>query len=105
MKEWINYMKSKNSNNTNLNQSIICITKCDLESNRQLLYNEINNYGLIHDINVFQTSANIGENVNKAFEELLDIILLKQGNKKLHKEFLKDYGTVVFNKLNKYVNF
>ena len=105
MKDWINYMKSKNSNNTNLNKSIICITKCDLKRNRQLLYNEINNYGLIHDINVFQTSANTGDNVNKAFEELLDIILLEQGNKKLHKEFLKDYGTVVFNKLNKYVNF
>ena len=105
MKDWINYMKSKNSNNTNLNQSIICITKCDLKRNRQLLYNEINNYGLIHDINVFQTSANTGDNVNKAFEELLDIILLEQDNKKLHKEFLKDYGTVVFNKLNKYVNF
>ena len=59
MKDWINYMKLKNSNNTNLNKSIICITKCDLEMNRQLLYNEINSYGLIHDINVFQTSANI----------------------------------------------
>ena len=105
MKDWINYMKLKNSNNTNLNKSIICITKCDLEMNRQLLYNEINSYGLIHDINVFQTSANTGDNVNKAFEELLDIILLEQDNKKLHKEFLKDYGTVVFNKLNKYVNF
>ena len=31
MKDWINYMKLKNSNNTNLNKNIICITKCDLE--------------------------------------------------------------------------
>ena len=35
MNERMNYMKSKNSNNKNLNQSIICITKCDLERNRQ----------------------------------------------------------------------
>ena len=54
---------------------------------------------------VFETSAKGGYNVNQAFGELLNQILLEQRNEKLHKEFSAKYGTLEFKQLNKYIDF
>jgi len=72
---------------------IICANKCDLEERTQLAKEKIIEYGLSHNIEVFETSAKTGQNINKAFHRLVELILRK---KEKDSEILKNMNSEKF---------
>ena len=54
--------------------SIICANRCDLIDKREVTTDELKSLGLEYNMKVFEISAKTGENVNKAFEELIELI-------------------------------
>lgn len=102
MKECINNLKMNNNNDY---ESIICANKIDLELERKILSDELTNYASNQNIKIFETSAKTGKNINEAFNELINQLLLKEGNKNLISEFLEYFGTREFKQLNKFIDF
>ena len=85
---------------------IICANKCDLEKERQIKKEEIIKYGLSKNIEVFETSAKIGQNINESFHRLVELIMSKR-EKDLkiieninNEKYLYDYRLDLINSFN-----
>ena len=59
-------------------EGIICATKCDLEEERQITKEELIKYGLSQNMEVFETSAKTGKNIDEAFKRLVELIIRKK---------------------------
>ena len=67
---------------------IICANKCDLEKGREItkeeIEKELENYR--YNIEVFKTSAKTGQNIDEAFNRLVELIMNKRGENELEKK-------------------
>ena len=57
------------------NFGIICANKCDLEKERKITQEELEELGKKHNMEIYETSAKTGKNINEAFEDLIKLIL------------------------------
>ena len=57
------------------NFGIICANKCDLEKEREITQEELEELGKKHNMKIYETSAKTGKNINEAFEDLIKLIL------------------------------
>lgn len=56
---------------------VLCGNKADLENRRVISYNKANNEANKYGIPYFETSAANGQNVSKAIETLLDLVMIR----------------------------
>ena len=69
-------------------ESILCGNKVDLQDeNREVKFDALKEFGLKKKMEVFETSAKDGTNLDKAFEKLADLIVKSRSNEELIKEF------------------
>ena len=68
-------------------ESVLCGNKVDLEGQRQVKIDTLKEYGLKKKMEVFETSAKTGNNVNEAFKKLVDLILKSRSDAQLIEEF------------------
>ena len=68
-------------------ESVLCGNKVDLEGQRQVKIDTLKEYGLKKKMEVFETSAKTGTNVNEAFKKLVDLILKSRSDAQLIEEF------------------
>ena len=68
-------------------ESILCGNKLDLEANRKVKYDNLKEFGLKKKMEIFETSAKEGTNIEKAFEKLVDLIIKSRSEEELIKEF------------------
>jgi len=83
LKKWIN--------DTELHgriEKIICGNKVDLEKQREVPYQEVKEFGEKKEIEVFETSAKLGNNIENVFNRLVELIL----ENKTDEEIIKLYG-------------
>ena len=83
VKNWI-----KDSDPYGKFESVLCGNKDDLKEKRQVKTDALKEYGLKKKIDVFETSAKTGHNVNEAFKQLVDLIL----NSRSDEELVRDFG-------------
>ena len=57
------------------NSGVICANKCDLEEERKITQEELEELGKKHNMKIYETSAKTGKNINEAFEDLIKLIL------------------------------
>ena len=75
--DMINFVEEANYLNVHY-FGIICANKCDLEIERKVTKEEIVSYGLSQNMEVFETSAKTGKNINEAFHRLIELIIRKR---------------------------
>ena len=69
--------------------SVLCGNKIDLERKREVKYDELKQYGIKKKMEVFETSAKTGININEVFDKLVDNII----KNKSEEELVKEYGS------------
>ena len=68
-------------------QSVLCGNKLDLENKREVKNDTLKEYGMKKKMEVFETSAKNGTNLDKVFQKLIDLILKSRSEEELIKEF------------------
>ena len=68
-------------------ESILCGNKVDLDSQRQVKFDTLKEYGIKEKMQVIETSAKTGVNIDKAFRMLVDLILSGRSDEELLSEF------------------
>ena len=68
-------------------QSVLCGNKLDLENKREVKNDTLKEYGMKKKMEVFETSAKDGTNLDKVFQKLIDLILKSRSEEELIKEF------------------
>ena len=68
-------------------ESLLCGNKCDLEKKRQVKYDNLKEFGLKKKMQVFETSAKFGTNLDEVFKKLVDLILNSRSEEDLISEF------------------
>ena len=68
-------------------ESVLCGNKLDLDNKREVKYDALKEYGLKKKMEVFETSAKNGMNLDKVFQKLIDLILKSRTEEELIKEF------------------
>ena len=91
---YINDVKKERNDEYN---SIICANCCDLENERVIAKEEINNYEQKYNIKIFETSAKNGLNINEAFNYLIYQILNRKSDKQVLASF-KKWSNIQFDK-------
>jgi len=81
----ISFIELENDINQN-SEKIICANRCDLEEKREIPKEEIEKYGISQNMEVFETSAKTGKNINEAFQRLVELIIRK---KEIEKEIIE----------------
>jgi Ras-related protein Rab-1A len=66
---------------------VLCGNKVDLEKKREVNFDELKLYGMKKKIEVMETSAKTGINLNEAFDKLVDVILKNRTEAQLLREF------------------
>ena len=68
-------------------ESILCGNKLDLEDKRQVKFDTLKEYGIKEKMQVIETSAKTGDNIDKAFRMVVDSILKGRSDEELKQEF------------------
>ena len=68
-------------------ESILCGNKVDLEKKREVKIDTLKEFGLKKKMEVFETSAKNGTNIEQAFKKLIDLILKSRSEMELIGEF------------------
>ena len=68
-------------------ESVLCGNKVDLEEKRIIKFDQLKEFGLKKKIDVFETSAKTGANLNKVFQKIVDLILQNRTDEEIIKEF------------------
>ena len=84
VKEWIKDSEMHDSGF----EKILVGNKIDLKKNREIKYEELEELGKKKNIDVIETSAKDGININEAFEKIVDLIL----NNKNEMDIMGEYG-------------
>ena len=82
VKSWI-----KDSEEYGKFDRVLCGNKTDLENKRQVSFDELKEYAIKKKIEVFETSAKNGNNIDKIFETLVDTIIKNRTEDELIREF------------------
>ena len=93
---WINDAK----NNSDNFKSIILGNKKDLESNRIVQYSDLEKAGFKYKMPYMETSAKTGENINEAFDKLIDEILDNKSKKEIIQKYAEGDNNKSFNLKN-----
>ena len=67
---------------------VLCGNKLDLEKKREVNFDELKEYGLKKKIEILETSAKDGTNLNEAFDKLVEVIMKNRSETQL----LRDFG-------------
>ena len=67
--------------------SILCGNKVDLDSQREIKFDTLKEFGIKQKIPVIETSAKTGDNIDKAFKMIVDQILKGRSDEEIRKEF------------------
>ena len=68
-------------------ESILCGNKLDLDSHREVKFDTLKEYGIKEKKQIIETSAKTGQNIDKAFRMLVDLILKGRTDEELISEF------------------
>ena len=82
IREWI-----KDSENYGTFSRIICGNKIDLNDLRVVKFDELKELGLKKKIDILETSAKDGININEAFKKIVDLIISSHTSEELLQEF------------------
>ena len=82
-------------------ESILCGNKVDLDSRRQVKFDTLKEYGIKEKMQVIETSAKTGVNIDKAFRMLVDLILSGRSDEELLSEFGAQLGNLNLQKKQK----
>ena len=69
-------------------EKILCGNKIDLNDERKVTFNELEEYGMKKKIEVIETSAKSKINIDESFKKLVDLIL----SKKTEEEIINEFG-------------
>jgi Ras-related protein Rab-1A len=67
--------------------SILCGNKVDLDSQREIKFDTLKEFGIKQKIPVIETSAKTGDNIDKDFKMIVDQILKGRSDEEIRKEF------------------
>lgn len=77
--EMTNMWYSEVESNCDRDVEIVIIgTKCDMESQREVAFQEANEFAMMHNCSYFETSAKSGTNVEKVFFEVTEVVYAKE---------------------------
>ena len=82
-------------------ESIICGNKLDLDSHREVKFDTLKEFGIKTKKQIIETSAKTGENLDKAFRMLVDLILKGRTDEELISEFGASPGGINLQKKQK----
>ena len=82
-------------------ESILCGNKLDLDSLREVKFDTLKEYGIKEKKQIIETSAKTGENLDKAFRMLVDLILKGRTDEELIREFGANPGGLNLQKKQK----
>ena len=68
-------------------ESVLCGNKVDLEKKREVKLDQLKEFGYKKKLEVFETSAKNGTNLDAAFKKLVDLILKSRSDEELISEF------------------
>ena len=72
---WIKKVQNMKFKNNNNYVSMICANKCDLEKQRKISHDELIKFGKKYKMEIVETSAKNGKNINEVFKKLTWLIL------------------------------
>ena len=82
VKNWIN-----DSEEYGKFDRVLCGNKIDLDKKRKVTMDELKEYGIKKKMDVFETSAKTGTNIDKIFDKLVDNIIKSRSEDELIREF------------------
>ena len=68
-------------------ESVLCGNKLDLEAKRVVKFDSLKEYGLKKKMEIFETSAKNGTNLDTVFKKLVDLILKSRSEEELIRDF------------------
>ena len=83
-------------------ESILCGNKVDLEDKREVKYDTLKEFGLKKKMDIFETSAKNGTNLDQVFQKLAELIIKSRSEEELISEFGVKSGQKL--KLGKKIN-
>ena len=96
VKDWI-----KDSEVYGTFSRIICGNKIDLEESREVKIGELKEFGMKKKIDILETSAKSGTNINEAFRKIVDLIISSHTHEELMEEFQVQKKKINLTKSNK----
>ena len=84
-----------------IHESILCGNKLDLADERKVKFDTLKEFGLKKKIEVLETSAKVGTNIDLAFKTLVDVIIKNKSHEELINEFGVQSQTITLNKSTK----
>ena len=99
VKSWI-----KESTRYTKFESVLCGNKVDLKDKREVKIDNLKEYGLKKKMEIFETSAKDGTNIQEVFNKLVDLIIGDKSDEELIKEFGAADQTMSLSKSNKKKN-